>query len=68
MNNNNNNKNWFYNSIVFYEKIPISLIGSTKKNIYIDTWLPNNPFYKKAQKLANNEGRIEQFIKKYKFE
>nr|BBC77667.1 ribosomal protein L31 [Nitzschia sp. NIES-3576] len=63
-----NNKNWSYNSIVFYEKIPICLVGSTKKNIYIDTWIPNNSFYKKTQKFLNNEGRIKQFIKKYKIQ
>nr|BBC77562.1 ribosomal protein L31 [Nitzschia sp. PL1-4] len=65
---NNKKKNWFSKSIIFYENIPICLIGSTKKKLFIDTWLANNSFYRKKQDLLNNEGRIEQFIKKYKFQ
>lgn len=56
---------WFKNAPVLCDGKPLSLIGSTKKELQVDTWLANHPFYTKSQVVVDSEGRVERFMKKY---
>lgn len=44
---------------------PLCLIGSTKKELNVDMWLANHPFYTKSKVVIDSEGRVERFMKKY---
>jgi len=57
--------NWFPNATVLCDGKPLSSIGSTKKEIQVDIWLANHPFYSNSQTLIDTEGRVERFMKKY---
>ena len=36
-----------------------------KKELQVDIWLANHPFYNSSQTLIDTEGRVERFMKKY---
>jgi large subunit ribosomal protein L31 len=57
---------WFENTPVLCDGKPLCLIGSTKKELQIDMWLANHPFYTNSQVLVDSEGRVEKFMKKYR--
>jgi large subunit ribosomal protein L31 len=59
---------WYPNAKVFFEGKPLCLIGSTKRELQIDIWLANHPFYTNSQILVDSEGRVEKFMKKYQLE
>lgn len=59
---------WYSNAKVFFEGKPLCLIGSTKRELQIDIWLANHPFYTNSQVLVDSEGRVEKFMKKYQLE
>jgi large subunit ribosomal protein L31 len=40
-------------------------IGATKKELTVDIWSGNHPFYTGSQKLLDTEGRVEKFKRKY---
>lgn len=65
---NNIHPNWFQNSKIFIDGKPLCFIGSTKKELQIDMWLANHPFYTKSQVVVDSEGRVERFMKKYNLE
>lgn len=56
---------WFEKTPVFCEGQLLCLVGSTKKELQIDIWLANHPFYTKSQVMIDSEGRVERFMKKY---
>jgi len=56
---------WFKDTPVLFDGKPLCLIGSTKKEIQLDMWLANHPFYTKSQVVVDSEGRVERFMKKY---
>ena len=58
--------NWFGNAPVFYDGKPICSLGSTKKELQVDIWLANHPFYTNSQVMIDSEGRVEKFMKKYR--
>ena len=58
--------NWFKAAPVFYDGKPLCSIGSTKKELQIDMWLANHPFYTNSQVMIDSEGRVEKFMKKYR--
>ena len=58
--------NWFESAPVFYDGKPICSIGSTKKELQVDIWLANHPFYNNSQVMIDSEGRVEKFMKKYR--
>jgi large subunit ribosomal protein L31 len=60
--------NWFPTAKIICDGKPICLIGSTKKELQIDIWLGNHPFYTDSQVLVDSEGRVEKFMKKYQLE
>ena len=57
--------NWVQNAPVFYDGKPLCVIGSTKKELQVDIWLANHPFYTNSQVMIDSEGRVEKFMKKY---
>ena len=56
---------WFTNAPILCDGKSLCLIGSTKKELQIDMWLANHPFYTKSQVMIDSEGRVERFMKKY---
>jgi large subunit ribosomal protein L31 len=58
--------NWFQSAPIFYSGKPLCLIGSTKKELQVDIWLANHPFYTNSQVMIDSEGRVEKFMKKYR--
>jgi ribosomal protein L31 len=34
-----------------------------KKELQVDIWLANHPFYTKSQVVVDSEGRVERFMK-----
>ena len=56
---------WSTNTPVLCDGKPLCLIGSTKKELQVDIWLANHPFYTESQVVVDSEGRVERFMKKY---
>ena len=56
---------WSKDTPLLCDGKPLCLIGSTKKELQIDMWLANHPFYTKSQVVIDSEGRVERFMKKY---
>jgi large subunit ribosomal protein L31 len=61
----NTHPKWIENAQVLCDGKPLCLIGSTKKELQVDIWLANHPFYNNSQILVDTEGRVEKFMKKY---
>ena len=59
---------WFETIPVLCDGKPLCLIGSTKRELQVDIWLANHPFYTDSQVLVDSEGRVEKFMKKYKLD
>ena len=57
--------NWSKETIVLCDGKPLCVTGSTKKELQVDMWLANHPFYSKSQVMIDSEGRVERFMKKY---
>ena len=56
---------WFENAPLFCDGKLLCLVDSTKKELQVDIWLANHPFYTKSQVMIDSEGRVERFMKKY---
>jgi len=56
---------WSKETPVLCDGKPLCLIASTKKELQVDMWLANHPFYTKSQVMVDSEGRVERFMKKY---
>lgn len=56
---------WFKDTPVFCDGKPICFVGSTKRELQVDVWLANHPFYTDSQIIVDSEGRVERFMKKY---
>ena len=59
---------WSKETKVLCDGKPLCLTGSTKKELNVDMWLANHPFYTKSQVVIDSEGRVERFMKKYGLE
>lgn len=59
---------WFPNTKIMCDGKPICYIGSTRKELQVDIWLANHPFYSSSQVLIDSEGRVEKFMKKYQLD
>jgi large subunit ribosomal protein L31 len=55
----------WYNTQVFCDGKLILEVGTTKKELYVDIWAGNHPFYTGSQKIIDTEGRVEKFERKY---
>jgi large subunit ribosomal protein L31 len=60
--------NWFKDAKIICDGKPLCSIGSTKRELQIDIWLANHPFYTNSQVMIDSEGRVEKFMKKYKLD
>ena len=56
---------WFNDATVYCDGKPLCTVGSTKKELQVDIWLVNHPFYSSSLTLIDSEGRVERFMKKY---
>jgi len=56
---------WSTSTYILCDGKPLCLLGSTKKELQVDMWLANHPFYTKSQVMIDSEGRVEKFMKKY---
>ena len=59
---------WFEKAQIFCDGKPLCFMGSTKKELQVDIWLINHPFYTESQTIIDSEGRVERFMKKYGLE
>lgn len=57
--------NWYQTKVYCDGKL-IFEVGGTKKELIVDIWSENHPFYTGSQKILDAEGRIEIFEKRYK--
>lgn len=57
--------NWVTKTPILCDGKPLCFIGSTKKELQVDVWLINHPFYNESQTIIDSEGRVERFMKKY---
>nr|YP_009393987.1 ribosomal protein L31 [Polysiphonia sertularioides]ARW62549.1 ribosomal protein L31 [Polysiphonia sertularioides] len=57
---------WNESSKVYCDGKHIMTVGSTKKELHIDIWSGNHPFFTGSQRIIDTEGRVEKFMKKYK--
>ena len=57
--------NWYTSTLVYSDGKPLCFISSTKKELQVDMWLKNHPFYSNSIILVDSEGRVERFMKKY---
>jgi len=55
----------WYTAKVYCDGNIIFEVGSTKKELSIDVWAGNHPFYTGSQKILDTEGRVEKFERKY---
>lgn len=56
---------WFESTPIICDGKTICFVGSTKRNLQIDIWLANHPFYSNSKVVVDTEGRVEKFMKKY---
>ena len=59
---------WSQKTPVLCDGKPLCFIGSTRRELQMDIWLGNHPFYTDSQVLVDSEGRVEKFMKKYQLE
>ena len=57
--------NWYLTKVYCDGKLILE-VGGTKKELFVDIWSGNHPFYTGSQKIIDTEGRIEIFKKRYK--
>jgi len=55
---------WF-NTKIFCDGKLILEVGSTMKELSVDIWSGNHPFYTGSQKIIDTEGRVDKFERKY---
>jgi len=55
---------WFKTKVMCGGKVVLE-VGSTMKELNVDIWSGNHPFYTGSQKIIDTEGRVERFMKKY---
>ena len=55
-----------YNTKVFCDNKCVLELKTTKKEIFVDIWSGNHPFYTGLKKIIDTEGRVKKFNKKYK--
>ena len=57
--------NWYIAKVICEDKV-IFEVGSTKKELKVDIWAGNHPFYTGSQKALDTEGRVEKFERRYR--
>lgn len=54
-----------YKTQVFCGGKQILQLLTTKKELHVDVWAGNHPFYTGSQKFIDTEGRINKFERRY---
>ncbi len=54
-----------YNTKIFCNEKLILELQTIKKELYVDIWSGNHPFYTGSKKILDIEGRVEKFENKY---
>lgn len=54
-----------YNTKIFCGGSLVLELITTKKELHVDIWAGNHPFYTGSQKFADTEGRVEKFERRY---
>ena len=54
----------YYKTKIFCDSKCILELGTTKKEIFVDIWSGNHPFFTGLKKIIDTEGRVEKFNKK----
>lgn len=57
---------WYPEANVLCNGEIVLTLGSTKRELNVDLWSGNHPFYTGSQKIIDAEGRVEKFNRKYK--
>lgn len=57
---------WYPAAKVYCDGQEIMTIGSTKKELHVDIWSGNHPFFTGSQRIIDTEGRVEKFMRKYR--
>jgi len=55
----------WYQANIFCDGKIIFQVGATKKELHVDIWSGNHPFYTGSQKNIDAEGRVQKFHRKY---
>lgn len=55
----------YYKTKIFCDGKQILEIGGTKKELTVEIWSGNHPFYTGSQKLLDTLGNIEKFQRRY---
>ena len=55
----------WYTTKVYCDGKLIMEVGGTQKELSVDIWSGNHPFYTGSQKIIDTEGRVEKFERKY---
>nr|YP_010945801.1 ribosomal protein L31 [Ulnaria ulna]WGN98791.1 ribosomal protein L31 [Ulnaria ulna] len=59
---------WFPQTPILCDGKPLCFIGSTRRELQMDIWLGNHPFYNDTTVMIDSEGRVEKFMKKYQLD
>jgi large subunit ribosomal protein L31 len=55
----------WYKTKVYCDGELVLEVGSTQKEIFVEIWAGNHPFYTGSQKIIDSEGRVEQFERRF---
>ncbi len=55
----------WYKTKIYCDGKLVAEIGGTKKELTVDIWSGNHPFFTGSQKFLDSEGRINLFEKRY---
>tara|TARA_Y100001968_G_scaffold328856_1_gene376870 strand:- start:596 stop:883 length:288 start_codon:yes stop_codon:yes gene_type:complete len=56
---------WYPEAKVICNGEVVMTTGSTQKEIHVDVWSGNHPFFTGTQKILDTEGRVDRFMRKY---
>jgi large subunit ribosomal protein L31 len=55
----------WHNTKVYCDGKLVLEVGTTKKELFVEIWSGNHPFYTGSQKIIDSEGRVEKFERRY---
>ncbi len=55
---------WFHEAKVYCDGKHIMTVGSTKKDLHVDIWSGNHPFFRDHKRIIDTEGRVEKIHEK----
>jgi len=55
----------WHNTQVYCDGKLVLEVGTTKKELFVEIWSGNHPFYTGSQKIIDSEGRVQKFERRY---